>query len=188
MQFYTERLQLGEQAERRKILIAEKEERRPWKGDDSDKQQTPCQEPTTNLDAKVRTSADGVKNRQPARITWYPELAAELARREITHAAIADAVGCTSGTISQIIRGRTVPDPELRRNIAEFLGIDIGALFVENPTLAHIDDSRIAQGLPKTITDRSVLRRKRFRQALLSAAAGTPWRETSPNHRIRESC
>lgn len=92
-------------------------------------------------------------------ILWYPELAAELARRDITHATLADHVGCVPKTISHVVRGRLAPSPDLRQRIADFLEVDEAELFAENPALSNLTTSRTDQGLEPTITDRATLRR-----------------------------
>ena len=90
---------------------------------------------------------------------WYPELAAELARQDITHTGLAAAVGCSPTAISHIVRGRLRPSDELRQRIADHLGGDIDQLFAENELVHRLANSRTAQGLSETITDQAVLRR-----------------------------
>jgi transcriptional regulator with XRE-family HTH domain len=73
-------------------------------------------------------------------IVRYPELAAELARRDIAHATVADAVGCSTAVISQIIRGRVNPSTGLRQRIADYLGVDVDTLFTENPLVVELTE------------------------------------------------
>jgi transcriptional regulator with XRE-family HTH domain len=62
-----------------------------------------------------------------------PELKVEIIRQETTNMAVAAAVGCAEGTISQIIRGKLVPSEGLKRRIAEHLGRPVAELFGTTP-------------------------------------------------------
>jgi transcriptional regulator with XRE-family HTH domain len=71
----------------------------------------------------------------------------ELVKRGETNNALAAAVGCTPGTISQIIRGRLTPSADLKRRIAEHLGRPVDELFVEVDYAAEYRRLRIRHGL-----------------------------------------
>lgn len=92
-------------------------------------------------------------------VLWYPNLAAEIARQDVQHVTLAADVRCNPQTISHILRGRVRPSQDLRQRLADRLGVDVDLLFVENPQIRHLTESRTEQGLSPTITDPRILRR-----------------------------
>ena len=90
----------------------------------------------------------------------YPELAAELARSNLTQAELAEAAGCTQSTISNVLRGYIRPTQALRSRIAAALGRDdVDTLFTLSDDVRRLVADAVAQGHGETVDDAAVLRR-----------------------------
>jgi transcriptional regulator with XRE-family HTH domain len=66
---------------------------------------------------------------KPTRPPAFPELAAELSRRDIRHGDLAAQVEVVTGIISKVLRGRVEPSHALRERIASVLDRPAEELF-----------------------------------------------------------
>lgn len=68
-----------------------------------------------------------------------PNLALALVDRSFEE--VADAAGISVERLSSVVRGTTIPNPDLRARLAAALGVaDVGTLFLRHEYLAASDD------------------------------------------------
>jgi transcriptional regulator with XRE-family HTH domain len=77
----------------------------------------------------------------------FPNLAAVIAARGLTHSEVADAVGVGPTSVNHILCGRRRPSADLRARFAVALGVEEDVLFEMNPDVARIIEAANAQGL-----------------------------------------